>query len=165
MPADFAPALHAFLFLTGGSDFIHGKAVVCLCKHGADDFTKRRFVAPVVMTPVVMTPVVMTPVVMTPVVMTPVVMTVSACRWLHVLPREVKEAAGPGCACCLFWPPADAAGRRPTETSQGLWQLARRLPLVQYVSLAAKVSPVLLHLLLLLAFSSFLLTPLLNPLS
>ena len=64
------------------------------------------------------------------------------CRWLHLLPRELKDAAGPGCACCLFWPPADAAGRRPTERSHGLWQHVRRLSLVHHVTLAAKASPV-----------------------
>ena len=72
-----------------------------------------------------------------------VVNDICAGRWLHELPRELKEAAGPGCACCLFWPPADAAGRRPRETSLGLWQHVRRLPLVQYVGLATKVSPVI----------------------
>ena len=65
---------------------------------------------------------------------------VLVCRWLRVLPQEVKDAAGPGCACCLFWPPADAAGRRPRETSHGLWQRMKRLPLVHYVNLAAKAS-------------------------
>ena len=67
----------------------------------------------------------------------------SVCRWLHVLPRELKDAAGPGCACCLFWPPADAAGGRPpTGVSHGLWQrVNRRLPLLHYLTLAAKVFP------------------------
>lgn len=61
------------------------------------------------------------------------------CRWLNELPREVREAAGPGCACCLFWPPAEAARRRSIATSEGLWQRLKGLPLVHYVDLAAKV--------------------------
>ena len=61
-------------------------------------------------------------------------------RWLNELPREVKEAAGPGCACCLFWPPADAAWRHTARGSGGLWQRVKKLPFVHYVDLAAKVS-------------------------
>ncbi len=61
------------------------------------------------------------------------------CRWLNELPKEVREAAGPGCACCLFWPPAEAARRRSIGTSEGLWQRVKGLPLIHYVDLAAKV--------------------------
>ena len=69
------------------------------------------------------------------------VMTNGMChRWLNELPREVKEAAGPGCACCLFWPPADAAWRHTARGSGGLWQRVKKLPFVHYVDLAAKVS-------------------------
>jgi len=58
---------------------------------------------------------------------------------LNELPKEVREAAGPGCACCLFWPPAEAARRRSIGTSEGLWQRVKGLPLIHYVDLAAKV--------------------------
>ncbi|KAK9858804.1 hypothetical protein WJX84_000839, partial [Apatococcus fuscideae] len=57
-------------------------------------------------------------------------------RWWRHLPAAVKQAAGPGSACCLFWPPPGIEVEQ--QASPGLWMRIKSSSLFTLLQLAGQ---------------------------